>query len=213
MKQRSIFVLTHDSIGLGEDGPTHQAIEQAATLRMIPNMSVWRPCDSVESFVAWKMAIENDTGPSCLLFSRQGLKHNERTAAQIENIQRGGYILIHGADKPEAIIIATGSEVSIAVETANQLNAASHKVRVVSMPCTNLFDAQDADYQDNVLPADCRNRVAIEAGVPDFWRKYVGLDGKVLGVPTFGESAPAGAVFKHFGITTENLTGLVKAYL
>lgn len=213
MKQRSIFVLTHDSIGLGEDGPTHQAIEQAATLRMIPNMSVWRPCDSVESFVAWKMAIENNTGPSCLLFSRQGLKHNERTAAQIENIQRGGYILIHGADKPEAIIIATGSEVSIAVETANQLNAAGHKVRVVSMPCTNLFDAQDADYQGNVLPADCRNRVAIEAGIPDFWRKYVGLDGKVLGVPTFGESAPAGAVFKHFGITTENLTGLVKAYL
>lgn len=213
MKLRNIFVLTHDSIGLGEDGPTHQAVEQTATLRMIPNMSVWRPCDAVESAYAWKAALENRNGPSCLLFSRQTLKHLDRTAEQINNIQRGGYILVEGGKSPEIILLATGSEVAMAVETATALNGEGRSIRVVSMPSTTLFDAQDEEYRNSVLPNDCRKRIAIEAGVPDCWRKYVGLDGEVMGVKGFGKSAPADEVFNYFQLTPGRLAELIKSYL
>ena len=212
MKQRNIFVLTHDSIGLGEDGPTHQAVEQTATLRLMPNMSVWRPADAVETAVAWKSAIEKYNGPTALLLSRQGLPHLERTDEQVQNINKGGYVLINGGDEPDAIIIATGSEVAIAVESATGLNNQGCSVRVVAMPCTDAFDSQDESYRNSVLPQSCRNRIAIEAGVPDYWYKYVGLDGKVLGVPNFGLSAPAQQVFEYFGITAEKLTELVKEF-
>ena len=210
MKQRNIFVFTHDSIGLGEDGPTHQAVEQAATLRLIPNMTVWRPCDAVESAVAWQMAIEKATGPSSLLFSRQKLAHMPRTAGQIENIRKGAYVLLDCEGEPEIIVIATGSEVEMAMGTAIKLNAAGQKVRVVSMPATDLFDAQEQSYRDSVLPPACRKRISVEAGVTDYWRKYVGLDGEVLGVDNFGESAPANDVFEHFGLTTEKLEAMIK---
>jgi transketolase len=205
MKVQNIFVYTHDSIGLGEDGPTHQAVEQAATLRLMPNMSLWRPCDAVESAVAWQSAIERRNGPTSLLFSRQGLAHIERDAAQLDNIKRGGYVLLEGSDKPDAIIIATGSEVEIAMNAATKLNAEGRSVRVVSMPSTDVFDQQDDAYKESVLPNACRKRVAIEAGVTDYWNKYIGLDGKALGVDTFGESAPAKALFEHFGLTEANL--------
>ncbi len=206
MKIRNIEVYTHDSIGLGEDGPTHQPVEQTATLRMIPNMDVWRPCDAVESAVSWKVAIKNTTGPSSLIFSRQGLPHQDRSAEQIKLIERGGYILKDCAGTPDAIIIATGSEVSLAMEAA----AASDKnVRVVSMPSTNAFDKQDAAYKESVLPAAVSARVAVEAGVTGFWAKYVGLNGKVIGIDTFGESAPAGELFKLFGITAEAVLAAV----
>ena len=205
MKVQNIFVYTHDSIGLGEDGPTHQAVEQAATLRLMPNMSLWRPCDAVESAVAWQAAIERRNGPTSLLFSRQGLAHIERDAAQLDNIKRGGYVLLEGSDKPDAIIIATGSEVEIAMNAATKLNAEGKKIRVVSMPSTDVFDQQDDAYKESVLPNACRKRVAIEAGVTDYWNKYIGLDGKALGVDTFGESAPAKALFEHFGLTEANL--------
>jgi len=210
MKQRNIFVFTHDSIGLGEDGPTHQAVEQAATLRLIPNMTVWRPCDAVESAVAWQMAIEKDTGPSSLLFSRQKLAHMPRTAEQIENIKKGAYVLLDCEGEPEVIVIATGSEIELTMSTANKLNAAGQNIRVVSMPATDLFDAQDQSYRDSVLPPACRNRISVEAGVTDYWRKYVGLDGKVLGVDSFGESAPANDVFEHFGLTAEKLETMIQ---
>ena len=210
MKQRNIFVFTHDSIGLGEDGPTHQAVEQAATLRLIPNMTVWRPCDAVESAVAWQMSIEKTTGPSSLLFSRQKLAHIPRSAEQIENIKKGAYILLDCQGDPNVIVIATGSEVELTMSTANKLNAAGHKIRVVSMPATDLFDAQDQSYRDSVLPPDCRQRISVEAGVTDYWRKYVGLDGKSLGVDSFGESAPANDVFEHFGLTAEKLEAMIK---
>ena len=213
MKQRNIFVFTHDSIGLGEDGPTHQAVEQAATLRLIPNMTTWRPCDTVETAVAWANAIENDKGPTSLLFSRQSLRHVERSDDQIRNIGRGAYILKGGNETPDVIVIATGSEVSIALDAADTLAKENHNIRVVSMPSTDIFDAQDDDYKNSVLPNECRKRVAIEAGIPDYWRKYVGLDGIVLGVPTFGESAPGNAVFEHFGITTDRLITLIKNFL
>jgi transketolase len=213
MKQRNIFVFSHDSIGLGEDGPTHQAVEQAATLRLIPNMSVWRPCDAVETAVAWQAAIENKDKPTSLLLSRQGLPHIDRDAAQIEQIKRGAYVLVQGTDRPDAIIIATGSEVSISMEAAAQLQQQGHNIRVVSMPSTDTFDAQDEAYRNAVLAPECRNRIAIEAGSPDYWRKYVGLDGDVLGVPAFGESAPGTEVYKHFGITSEGLFQLVETYL
>jgi len=206
MKVGHIEVFTHDSIGLGEDGPTHQPVEQTATLRMIPNMDVWRPCDAVESSVAWKVAIMNQTGPSSLIFSRQNLPHQERSADQIKLIERGGYILKDCAGTPDAIIIATGSEVSLAVEAAD---ASDKNVRVVSMPSTNAFDAQDAAYKESVLPASVTARVAVEAGVTGFWAKYVGLNGKVVGIDTFGESAPAGELFKMFGITTEAVVAAV----
>jgi transketolase len=210
MKQRNIFVFTHDSIGLGEDGPTHQAVEQAATLRLIPNMTVWRPCDDVESAVAWQMAIEKITGPSSLLFSRQKLAHMPRSAEQIENIRKGAYVLLNCEGDPEVIVIATGSEVELAMSTANKLNASGQKVRVVSMPATDLFDAQEQSYRDSVLPPACRQRISVEAGVTDYWRKYVGLDGKVLGVDNFGESAPASDVFKHFDLTAEKLEAMIQ---
>ena len=210
MKIPSLFVYTHDSIGLGEDGPTHQAVEQTATLRMIPNMSVWRPCDAVESAVSWKLAIERKSGPSILIFSRQNLPHQKRDAGQIANIARGGYVLSEAeGGKPQAVIIATGSEVGIAVEAQKLLAAKGKKVRVVSMPSTNAFDAQDVAYRESVLPKGVK-RVAVEAGVTDGWYKYVGLDGKVVGLDRFGESAPAGALFKYFGFTAENVAKTVE---
>ena len=210
IRQRNIFVFTHDSIGLGEDGPTHQAVEQAASLRLIPNMTVWRPCDAVESAVAWQMAIEKATGPSSLLFSRQKLAHMPRSAEQIQNIRKGAYVLLDCEGEPEIIIIATGSEVELTMSTANKLNAAGQKIRVVSMPSTDLFDAQEQSYRDSVLSPSCRQRISVEAGVTDYWRKYVGLDGKVLGVDSFGESAPAKDVFEHFGLTAEKLEAMIK---
>ena len=213
MNIQNIFVFTHDSIGLGEDGPTHQAVEQASSLRLIPNMSLWRPCDAVESTVAWQAAIERRDGPTSLLFSRQSLEHINRNEPQLNDIKRGGYTLIEGADDPELIIIATGSEVEIAVNVAIELNSVNRKVRVVSMPSTDVFDKQDEDYQETVLPFACRSRVAIEAGVTDFWKKYVGLDGLALGVDTFGESAPAKNVFEYFGLTEQNLKKVIGDYL
>lgn len=213
MKQRNILVFSHDSIGLGEDGPTHQAVEQAASLRLIPNMSVWRPCDGVETAIAWQAAIENKNKPTSLLLSRQNLPHIERSLEQIELIHRGAYVLIESEGSPDAIIIATGSEVGIAVETAQQLKQKGRNIRVVSMPSCDTFDAQDEHYRSTVLPPDCRIRIAIEAGSPDYWRKYVGLDGDVLGVATFGESAPAQHVYEHFGITTTGLSELVEKNL
>jgi len=202
MKLRSIFVFTHDSIGLGEDGPTHQAVEQIPTLRMIPNMQVWRPCDTVESAAAWAAAVDRTDGPSCLIFSRQGLPHQARTAEQIANINKGGYILKDCDGTPDVIVIATGSEIGIAVEAAD---ASSKNVRVVSMPCTNVFDAQDAAYKESVLPAGVTARVAVEAAVTDGWWKYAGTNGKVIGIDRFGESAPAGELFEHFGFTAANV--------
>ena len=214
MKQRVLFVYTHDSIGLGEDGPTHQAVEQTATLRLIPDMAVWRPCDGVESAVAWRLAVERKNGPSCLIFSRQNLSHQTRTPAQIADIKRGGYILSEAANgKPEAVIIATGSEVGIAVEAQKLLAAKGKQVRVVSMPSTDMFDAQDAAYRDSVLPKNLMKRVAVEAGVSAGWYKYVGLAGKVVGLDRFGESAPGGALFKHFGFTAENVAKTVEEIL
>jgi len=213
MKVQSIFVYTHDSIGLGEDGPTHQAVEQTATLRLIPNMSVWRPCDAVESAVSWRFAIERKTGPSCLIFSRQNLPHQARTAAQLADIARGGYVLSEAADgKPQAVIIATGSEVALAMEAQEILAGKGKHVRVVSMPCTDVFDAQDAGWRDSVLPAGVK-RVAVEAGVTAGWHKYVGTDGRVVGLDRFGESAPAGVLFKHFGFTGENVARTVEEIL
>ncbi|MDH5389516.1 MAG: transketolase, partial [Gammaproteobacteria bacterium] len=211
MKQRSIFVYTHDSIGLGEDGPTHQPVEQTATLRLIPNMSVWRPCDAVETAVAWKSAVEKDTGPSCLIFSRQGLAHQNRDANQIANIARGGYILKDCSGSPDAIIIATGSEVELATKAAAELS--DKNIRVVSMPSVDAFESQDAAYQESVLPAGVTKRVVVEAGVTASWYKYAGLNGKVIGLDRFGESAPAGDLFKHFGFTVENVVKAVKEVL
>jgi transketolase len=205
MKKQNIFIYTHDSIGLGEDGPTHQAVEQTATLRLMPNMSLWRPCDAVESVIAWQAAIERRDGPTSLLFSRQSLAHMQRDESQLNNIQRGGYVLLVGSDNPDAIIIATGSEVELAMNTATKLNSEGKKIRVVSMPCTDVYDQQDDAYKESVLPDTCRNRLSVEAGVTEYWRKYIGLDGAALGVDTFGESAPAKEVYKHFGLTEENL--------
>ena len=210
MKIRQIFVFTHDSIGLGEDGPTHQPVEQAATLRLMPNMDVWRPCDTMESAVAWAHAIERADGPSSLLFSRQNLAFQPRSAQQIANIRRGGYVLSEAAGgTPQAVILATGSEVALAIDAQKQLAEAGIAVRVVSMPSTNVFDRQDAAWKASVLPAGVP-RVAVEAGVTDGWYKYVGLDGAVIGLDRFGESAPAGELFKHFGITAEAVARAVK---
>lgn len=213
MKVRSIFVYTHDSIGLGEDGPTHQPIEQIATLRMIPNMQVWRPCDQVETAVAWGRAVGKKDGPACLIFSRQNLPHMERSDAQVADIAKGGYVLRDCDGTPEAIIIATGSEVELAVKAAEELTGKGKKVRVVSMPSTDNFDAQDAAYKEAVLPAAVTARVAVEAGVTGFWYKYVGLNGKVIGIDRFGESAPAGQLFKEFGFTVENVVKAVEDVL
>ena len=213
MKIRSIFVYTHDSIGLGEDGPTHQPIEQTATLRLIPNMHVWRACDAVETAVSWKAAIERQDGPSTLIFSRQNLAHMPRTDAQIEAIARGGYVLIDSDGQPDAIIIATGSEVELAVKAAEELGAKGKKIRVVSMPSTNVFEAQDEAYRESVLPSAVTKRVAVEAGVTDGWWKYVGTNGRVVGINHFGESAPAGQLFKEFGFTVDNVVKNVEAIL
>ena len=210
MKIQNIQVYTHDSIGLGEDGPTHQPVEQMASLRMTPNMSTWRPCDQVESAVAWKLAIERKDAPSALIFSRQNLAQQERNAEQVSNIAKGAYILKDCAGKPELILIATGSEVELAVEAAAQLIAEGKQVRVVSMPSTDAFDKQDAAYRESVLPSDVTARIAIEAGIADYWFKYVGLDGRIIGMTTFGESAPAGELFKMFGFTVENVLETAK---
>jgi transketolase len=205
MKQRSIFVYTHDSIGLGEDGPTHQPVEQMASLRQTPNMAMWRPCDTTESAVAWKAAIERNDGPSALIFSRQNLACQPRTKEQMANIARGAYVLLDCPGKPQLILIATGSEVQLAVDAHAALTTEGKKVRVVSMPSTNIFDAQDAAYKESVLPSDVYSRIAIEAGIADFWYKYVGLDGRIIGMESFGESAPAGDLFKFFGFTLERV--------
>jgi transketolase len=206
MKLRSIFVYTHDSIGLGEDGPTHQPIEQIPTLRMIPNMDLWRPCDAVETAVAWNAAIEKCDGPTCLVFSRQNLTHQQRSEAQIEAISKGGYVLVDCDGTPDVIVIATGSEVEIAVKAAAE---SAKKVRVVSMPNTKAFDGQDVAYKESVLPSGVTARVAVEAAVTDGWYKYVGLNGKVVGINRFGESAPAGELFKEFGFTAENVLAAI----
>ncbi|MDI9091905.1 transketolase [Providencia rettgeri] len=213
MKARSIFVYTHDSIGLGEDGPTHQPVEQLASLRVTPNVSTWRPCDQVESAVAWKYAIERKDGPSALIFSRQNLEQQPRTAEQLANIEKGAYILKDCAGTPELIFIATGSEVELAVKAAEQLTSEGRKVRVVSMPSTDAFDKQDAAYREAVLPANVTARVAIEAGIADYWFKYTGLNGAIIGMHTFGESAPAEVLFKEFGITVEKAVEAAKSLL
>jgi transketolase len=208
MQIQHIEVFTHDSIGLGEDGPTHQPVEQTATLRMVPRMSVWRPCDAVETAVAWKTAVQRKNGPTSLILSRQNLEHQARTDAQIADIAKGGYVLKDCDGAPDVIVIATGSEVALAVAAAD---ASDKNVRVVSMPSTDTFDSQDKAYRESVLPSSCTARVAVEAGVTDFWRKYVGLDGAVVGIDTFGESAPAGDLFKHFGFTVENVTAAINS--
>jgi len=205
MGLRNIFIFTHDSIGLGEDGPTHQAVEQTATLRMIPNMSLWRTADTVESAVAWKQAIERKDGPSCLVFSRQNLPFIERTKDQVAAVAKGGYVLHDCEGSPELIIIAAGSEVCISLAAAQQLAQLDKKVRVVSMPSTDVFDQQDDAYKESVLPASVSKRIAVEAGVSDYWYKYVGLDGHVIGMDTFGASAPGNVAMQHFGFSEENI--------
>ncbi|MEJ4045122.1 transketolase [Erwinia sp. SLM-02] len=213
MKARQIMVYTHDSIGLGEDGPTHQPVEQLASLRVTPNMSVWRPCDQVETAVAWKHAVERHHGPTALILSRQNLAQPARSKAQLENISRGGYILKDSDGTPEVILIATGSEVEITLGAADKLTASGHKVRVVSLPSTDLFDAQDAAYRESVLPSNVTARVAVEAGIADYWFKYVGLNGAIVGMTGFGESAPAEKLFAEFGFTVENIVSHAEALL
>lgn len=203
MKQRVIFVYTHDSIGLGEDGPTHQPVEQLAALRVTPNLMNWRPCDQVESAVAWQAAIERADGPSTLIFTRQNLVQQPRTAQQVADIRRGGYVLVDSEQSPELILIATGSEVELAVQAQKALAAKGRQVRVVSIPSTDVFEAQDAAYREAVLPSTVTKRVAVEAGIVDCWYKYVGLTGKIIGMTSFGESAPAEQLFEYFGITTQ----------
>jgi transketolase len=213
MKIQSIFVYTHDSIGLGEDGPTHQAVEQIPTLRMIPNMALWRPCDAVETAVSWKAAIERRDGPSCLVFSRQNLKHQARNAEQIESIALGGYVLRDCEGTPDAIIIATGSEVELAVAVSEAEALEDAKIRVVSMPSTTEFDRQSRDYRDSVLPPEVRARIVVEAAVSGGWYKYVGLDGVIIGMDTFGESAPAKELFAYFGFTVDKVVEAVNKLL
>ncbi|WP_261243028.1 transketolase, partial [Serratia entomophila] len=213
MKLRNVFVYTHDSIGLGEDGPTHQPVEQLASLRVTPNMSTWRPCDQVESAIAWQYGIERNDGPTTLVFSRQNLTQQPRSAEQLANVYRGGYVLKDCAGTPELILIATGSEVGITVDAADKLTAAGRKVRVVSMPSTDAFDKQDAAYRESVLPAAVSARVAVEAGIADYWYKYVGLNGAIVGMTTFGESAPAEQLFREFGFTVDNVVAQAQALL
>ncbi|MDG9757040.1 transketolase [Ectopseudomonas mendocina] len=213
MKKRVLYVFTHDSIGLGEDGPTHQPIEQLASLRGTPNLDTWRPADAVESAVAWKHAIERADGPSALVFSRQNLPHQPRDAQQLADVARGGYVLKDSAGEPELILIATGSEVGLAVAAYDKLTAAGHKVRVVSMPSTSVFDAQDAGYKQDVLPLQVGARIAIEASHADYWYKYVGLEGRIIGMTSFGESAPAPALFEHFGFTVDNIVATAEELL
>lgn len=214
MKQQNIQVYTHDSIGLGEDGPTHQPIEQMANLRLTPNMSMWRPCDDVETAVAWKAAIERQDGPTCLVCSRQGLAHMDRNDEQLANVAKGGYVLRpFAAGNQDAILIATGSEVELAIQAAEILAEQGKNVAVVSMPSVDVFLAQDADYQESVLPAAVTARVAVEAGIADYWYRFVGLQGAVVGMTTFGESAPGGDLFKHFGFTVDNVVKTVEGVL
>jgi transketolase len=210
MKQPVIFVYTHDSIGLGEDGPTHQPVEQLTALRATPNLQTWRPCDTVESAVAWKAAIERTDGPSSLIFSRQGLPHQQRDNQQLADVACGGYVLHDCEGSPEAIIIATGSEVQLAMAAAEQLSQAGKQIRVVSMPCAEIFEAQDAAYRESVLPSDVLARVAVEAAHMDYWYKYVGLDGRIVGMSSFGESAPAGELMQQFGFTVDNVVAAVE---
>ncbi|MFI8418729.1 transketolase family protein, partial [Serratia sp. NPDC078756] len=213
MKIRNVFVYTHDSIGLGEDGPTHQPVEQLASLRVTPNMSTWRPCDQVESAIAWQYGIERHDGPTTLIFSRQNLAQQPRSTEQLANVYRGAYVLKDCDGTPELILIATGSEVELAVGAYTQLTAEGRKVRVVSMPSTDAFDKQDAAYRESVLPSSVSARVAIEAGIADYWYKYVGLNGAVVGMTTFGESAPAEQLFSEFGFTVDNVVAKAKALL
>jgi transketolase len=213
MKIQTIQVFTHDSIGLGEDGPTHQPVEHTASLRLMPNMSVWRPCDTVETAVAWRSALENDTGPTSLVLTRQGVPHQERTDAQLANIARGGYILRDCEGRPDILLIATGSEIALAVAAAAKLAADGVKARVVSLPSTDVFDAQDAEYRESVLPAAVTARVAVEAGVTDGWWRYVGPQGRVIGIDRFGESAPAGELFEQFGFTADHVLAAAKEIL
>ncbi|WP_417581267.1 transketolase [Nitrincola sp.] len=213
MKQRVIFVYTHDSIGLGEDGPTHQPVEQIANLRHTPNMETWRPCDAVESAVSWKSAVMRADGPSALIFSRQNLPHQPRSNDQVAAVARGGYVLTDCEGTPEIILMATGSEVALTISAAEALTAEGRRVRVVSMPCTERFDKQDAAYREAVLPAAVTARVAVEAAQADFWYKYVGLNGAIVGMRSFGESAPAGDLFEYFGFTTENVVNTARELL
>jgi transketolase len=211
MKQRVIYVFTHDSIGLGEDGPTHQPIEQLASLRGTPNMSVWRPADAVESAVAWLSALQKNNGPTSLVFSRQNLPHLERDALQLDNVSKGAYTVVEETGVLEAIIIATGSEVELAIKAQQVLTAQGKGVRVISMPCVDVFMAQDVAYRNKVLPPEVRARVAVEASHADYWYKFVGLDGKVIGMTTFGESAPIKDLYKHFGITVDAVVEAVNS--
>ncbi|WP_346797018.1 transketolase [Halomonas sp. Bachu 37] len=213
MGQRAIYIFTHDSIGLGEDGPTHQPIEQLANLRATPNLSTWRPADAVETAAAWDYAIKRHSGPTALVLSRQNLPHQARTRAQLIAIQRGGYVLQDSDTTPELILIATGSELTLAMQAAEKLSQAGKAVRVVSMPATDVFDRQDAEYRESVLPAAVTARVAVEASHQDFWYKYVGLQGRIVAMNSFGESAPAGDLFKHFGFTVENIVAQAEALL
>ena len=213
MKQRSLFVFTHDSIGLGEDGPTHQPVEQTSALRLIPNLNTWRPCDQVESAIAWKAAIERTDGPSALIFTRQNLAQMDRTSEQLANVARGAYVLKDCTGTPDLIFIATGSEVELAVKAAEQLTTEGKKIRVVSMPSTNVFDKQDEAYREAVLPSAVTKRVAVEAGIADFWYKYVGFNGRIVGMHSFGESAPANQLFKLFGFTIDNVVAKAKEIL
>ncbi|UXY12269.1 transketolase [Kosakonia sp. ML.JS2a] len=211
MKARQIMVYTHDSIGLGEDGPTHQAVEQLASLRLTPNFSTWRPCDQVEAAVGWKLAIERHSGPTALILSRQNLAQMERTPEQVEAISRGGYILKACQGTPDLILIATGSEVEITMKAAEQLSAEGHQVQVVSLPSTDIFDAQDEAWRESVLPSNVSARVAVEAGIADYWYKYVGLKGAIVGMTGYGESAPADKLFPYFGFTVENVVAKAKS--
>ncbi|WP_018937130.1 transketolase [Thioalkalivibrio sp. ALJ24] len=213
MKQRVMYVLTHDSIGLGEDGPTHQPVEQTPSLRLIPNLNVWRPCDAVETAVAWKAGIERTDGPSAFILSRQGLPHMERDGEQLANIARGGYVLKDCDGTPDLIFIATGSEVELAVQAAEALAGEGKKARVVSMPCVELFEQQDPAYQESVLPSAVRKRVAVEAGATAGWYKFTGMDGAVFGMDRFGESAPGGALFDYFGFKPENVAQVARDVL
>ena len=210
MGQRVLYVFTHDSIGLGEDGPTHQPVEQLTALRATPNLYTWRPCDGVESAIAWKHAVKREAGPTALIFSRQTLPAQVKTDDQVAGVHRGGYVLVREQGDLDAILIATGSEVALAVEAAERLQADGRGVRVVSMPCAELFDSQEAGYKETVLPSDVLARVAVEAGHTDFWYKYVGLDGRVVGMSSFGESAPAAALFQHFGLTADSVVTAVQ---
>lgn len=209
MKIQTIFVYTHDSIGQGEDGPTHQPVEQLTALRTTPNLHTWRPADATESAVAWKCAIEYKTGPSALVFSRQEIGSFMRNENQVEAISRGGYVLLEAPGAPQAILISTGSEMDVTMQAALQLNAAGHRVRVVSMPSTSVFDLQEPDYKASVLPDHITARVAVESSHVDYWRKYVGLQGAVVGMSGFGESAPGPILLEHFGFTAEHIVAVV----